>query len=128
MRSMLRTLLFVPAALITAGSALAATATLNVPFDFTANGKICPAGIYRVDTDIHGNTLSLKGRNAPVNFVWVMVPGDGDPQSRKVNLQFDQIGQNFELRNVQYGAMTTPRLDRKHKHSEEAPARIVQGD
>jgi hypothetical protein len=129
MRSMMRTLLLAPAML--AGAALATNSahatSLNVPFSFTANGKVCPAGRYEVYEDMQRSIVILKNPAHALSFSWLMSPGDPAPTSTTVLMQFDRSDENYELRRVQYGPMVTGRLDKKSKHTESAPIETIQG-
>jgi hypothetical protein len=117
LRSSLRLLgmasLVLAATAFTANAARAAT--LNVPFAFTIGNKICPAGQYTVHTDSLGNSVELVG--ASHGFKWVIHPGDPAPTDTRVILRFDTVGSQYALRSIQYGPMTTSRLDKKTKES-----------
>lgn len=105
------------AAMFTTQAARAATA-LNVPFAFTVGGKVCPAGRYMVRTDDLGGSVELLGQAR--GFKWVIHPGDPAPTDNRVVLKFDSIGSQHVLRSVQFGPMTTSRLDKRIKESEVA--------
>jgi len=117
MRSPIHTLVMGPVLLaalaFTANSARAATTTLNVPFSFTAGGKICPAGAYIVQRDFDGNRVMLKSKDATRVFSWIAGAGVTDPSENHVVLKFDEAGQGHALRSIQYGSIVTSRLDRK---------------
>jgi hypothetical protein len=131
MRSILRNLFLaqvvIAAMTMTTSAVLAATTSLNVPFGFTVNGKICPAGRYEVNLDHNRGVISLRAIEAPASYMWGAGPGDPSPNSSKVVLQFDHEGNGYALRAIEYGPMTTPRLDKKTKQREQAPARTVEG-
>jgi hypothetical protein len=129
MRSILRTLVLAPAMI--AAAALAtnyamAESTVNVPFSFTVAGKYCPAGQYLVQRDPIHNFVTLRGKSAPVGFNWILGPGDGAPGSSTLTLSFDQQDRGYALESVQFGSMTTRRLD-KGPHSEHKTVRVIQG-
>jgi hypothetical protein len=129
MRSMLRNLFLVPAmmAAMASTAALAATTRIEVPFSFTAGGKICPAGKYVVTLDSTESVLSLRALDTSISLLWGAGPGDPAPNSNKVALQFDRLGDGYTLRSVQFRSKSTSRLDKKPKHGEQAPARTVEG-
>jgi hypothetical protein len=93
--------------------AMATTATtLKVPFNFTVDGKVCPAGSYtikRIDSD---KFVTLQSNDSSASFTWIAgssAPRDG----QRVVLSFDTEGKDHALRSIQYGPVTTPRLDAK---------------
>jgi len=122
MRSKFFTLTLAAAALAVAASAtlpaVAATSTtIKVPFSFSVDGKICPAGTYSVERDLLGMTLKLHSQDASKNFAWITTYSpakDGD----RVTMQFDSRGQIHALRSIQSGSLVTPTLDRKHGNTE----------
>lgn len=117
MQTTLRTVL--SAAVITAAAALApysahaANATVNVPFSFTASGKQCPAGAYKVRLEQMNQAVRLTSERGKVNLVWLAGPGDPSPNDKRVILRFDNAGSVHVLRSVQYGDAITSRLDKK---------------
>jgi hypothetical protein len=117
LRSSLRLLgmasLVLAATAFTANAARAAS--VDVPFAFTVGNKICPAGHYTLHTDHLGNSVELVG--ASQGFQWVIHPGDAAPTDTRVILKFDATGTQYALRSIQYGPMTTSRLDKKTKES-----------
>jgi len=112
------------AALITT-SAIAET-TLNVPFSFSVAGKNCPAGTYSVEKNNLSTMVTLKSRNTPQSFSWVVSPGDPLPTDTRVVLKFDGIEGKYALHSVQYGAKITSKLD-KNRQIEHVATRIVSG-
>ncbi|MGH9605741.1 MAG: hypothetical protein ACRD3N_08565 [Terracidiphilus sp.] len=117
MRSKIFSLVLAPALLaaaaFTSNPAQAAT-RLTVPFSFSANGKVCPAGTYIVSRDITGYFVTLGSVESPQrNFLWLMGPGAVDPADNRVTLEFDDIGTSHALRSIRYGSMVTSRLDGK---------------
>jgi hypothetical protein len=129
MQSMMRSLLLAPAML--AGAALATNSalatTLNVPFSFTANGKVCPAGRYEINEDMQRSVVTLRNPAHAFSFAWLTSPGDPAPTATTVLMQFDRSDQGYQLRRVQYGPMVTSQLDKKSKHAEHAPIETIQG-
>ncbi|HVT99267.1 MAG TPA: hypothetical protein VHE33_17325 [Acidobacteriaceae bacterium] len=123
MRSILQK--FFLASAVTAAAALATTnalAAVNVPFSFTANGKVCPAGYYTIGHDGTASMVTL--RSGERTFAWVITPGEPAPTDDRVILRFDKEGDQYTLQSVQYENMITARLDGK-KHNNEAPSRMV---
>ncbi len=110
-------------AAFTVPAAMAAT-TLNVPFAFTVGNQTCPAGHYLVERDSNGSAVKLIG--ATQSFTWGIHPGDPAPSDSRVVLKFDDIGSDHALSAIQYGALTTSRLDKKSL-SQEAHSEIVLG-
>ncbi|HEX4286072.1 MAG TPA: hypothetical protein VHZ28_13335 [Terracidiphilus sp.] len=93
---------------------------VKVPFSFMVDGKLCPAGTYRVKNDRANNALTLVGRDSRKTFSWIVVPMTGEGDSNRVVLQFDGIGSDHALRSIQYGAASTSRLDTHDRQSDEA--------
>jgi hypothetical protein len=131
MRSIFHKLLLASAvvagAALTTNAAMAAT-TVKVPFSFTVAGKILPAGDYLVKHDSTGSFVILENRESRQSFTWVLGPGRPEPNSHKIVLNFDAADQTHALESIQYGSMTTARLDNRHKSlsSEQASARASQ--
>ena len=100
------------ASMLTTPAARAAS-TLDVPFAFTVGDKVCPPGKYLVRTDDLGNSVELSGRAQ--GFKWMIHPGDPAPTDDRVILKFARIGSQHVLESVQFGSMTTSRLDKKAK-------------
>ncbi|MFZ0302102.1 MAG: hypothetical protein WAL75_05435 [Terracidiphilus sp.] len=127
MKNTLPSLVLASAVLATAAftvpTAMAAT-TLDVPFAFTVGNQTCPAGHYLVDRDRNGAAVKLVG--ATQSFTWGIHPGDPAPTDNRVVLKFDEIGSARALSEIQYGALTTSRLDRK-SHRQESGSEIVLG-
>lgn len=106
-------------------TAVAESHIVNVPFSFVAAGHTCPAGAYSVSEDSYGGTVHLGSRKN--DFVWILVPGDATVRDHRVVLTFDVSGQNHLLRSVQYGPMTTLRIDKKYKESIPAAQQVSIG-
>jgi hypothetical protein len=97
--------------------AVAETATVKVPFNFTVAGQNLPAGNYSVKRDYPGNFVRLQSQQSSQSFTW---PGSASAQeSKAASLVFDHEGQQYTLRSVQSGTVVTPRLDRKRASDSE---------
>jgi hypothetical protein len=127
MRSPFRKLFLAPAILVAAAVATstAMAENLNVPFSFTAGGKVCPAGVYKVDQGPLANTVRLTSEDSSRSFVWIMAPGSPQPNDRHIVLTFDNFDGVRALHSVQYLNRITGRLDKPAK--EYVPTRIVAG-
>lgn len=112
-------------AALATGNALA-DVKVNVPFSFTANGKVCPAGYYTVGRNDITGVVTLRNDDWKRNFSWIASPGEPAPTDTRIVLRFDKDGENYTLQSVQYRALITSRLDGR-KSSEEGPTRIVLG-
>jgi hypothetical protein len=115
------------AAALATNTAMAAEARVNVPFNFTAAGKQCPAGAYTIVEDSFRGMVTLKSADASRTFSWLLRAGEPAPTDTHVTLRFDEQGQSYALRSVQYHALITSRLDKSGKHSEHTPVRVVEG-
>jgi hypothetical protein len=108
--------LVLASAVMMAGAMAAAPAMaevmVDVPFNFTVNGKLCPAGRYQIGHDATKNLVTLRTTTWSRNFTWIAGPGDPGP---------------YESRVVLFGSMITNRLDRKPRPSEYVPTRVIQG-
>lgn len=123
MRFALRALVLAPAVLAAAAvvsTSAMAEETVKVPFTFTAAGKICPAGTYKVDRDLNHSVVTLRSVDATRTFSWLLQPGDEGPKGAKVVLKFDESGQSHALRSVRYEQLSTARLDRHSREAESA--------
>ena len=118
MRSKFFSLVLAPVLLaavaFTSNSAKAET-RLNVPFSFVAAGRICPAGVYTVTSDITDGSgfVTLANYESRQNFAWILGVGAVDPTGNTITLRFDTVGSYHTLRSIQYGLMVTSRLDGK---------------
>jgi hypothetical protein len=97
--------------------AVAETAVVNVPFNFTVAGQNLPAGKYFVERDYHDNFVKLHSQQTPQSFVWTGSPSS--TEAAPASLTFDHQGENYALRYVQSGPMVTTRLDRKSARDSE---------
>jgi len=114
------------AAALTATSAMAAESTIKVPFNFTADGKVCPAGVYVVQKDANFVTLVHKGYGE--SFTWVVGPGSAEPTDTKVALNFDTLGKTHVLQSIQFGPVITSRLDKQTlRDAERESTRLTGG-
>lgn len=129
MRSILSKLVLAPVVL--AAAALAANtamaeARVNVPFNFTVAGKICPAGSYSIIEDSSRSMVTLRSVDASRSFSWLLRAGEPSPTDTNVTLRFDQQAKGYALQSVQYRALITPKLD-KSQRNEHKPVRIIEG-
>jgi hypothetical protein len=126
MRITLRSLVLAPVVLVavafTANSAMAAS--VNVPFNFSVNGKMCPAGQYTVQADHWGDSVKLS--SASRSFTMLIHPGSPAPTDKRVILQFDQVGTHHLLRTIQYRDQVTSRLDKRSRDLERASISVEQ--
>jgi hypothetical protein len=130
MRSILRKLVLTSAAVaavaLAANSAMAES-RVNVPFNFTVAGKICPAGAYTIITDRSPSTVTLRNADASRSFSWLLRAGEPAPTDTRVVLRFDTQAQGFALESVQYHSLITSKLDKKASHSEHQQVRVIEG-
>jgi hypothetical protein len=112
-------------AALTTSSALA-DMKVNVPFSFTVDGKICPAGYYSVGRDDVTGVVTLRNEDWKRNFAWLASPGEPAPTDNRIILRFDKEGGNYTLQSVQYHALITDRLDGT-KTNNEAPTEVLAG-
>jgi hypothetical protein len=113
------------AAVLTASSAKAET-TVNIPFNFTADGHVCPAGLYTVKHDTDSSFLTLSRKGSADTFTWIVGPADA-PSERKISLKFDELGKTRVLQSVQYGTLITSRLDKKTLRDAERDSNQLTG-
>lgn len=123
---------FILAPMVLAAAALAANsamaeARVNVPFNFTVAGKSFPAGAYTVLEDSVHNNVILWSKTAPVSFISMIGAGNPAPTDTKVILKFDELGDKFALKTIQYHSLITPLLDKHEKNTEHAPVRMIEG-
>jgi hypothetical protein len=130
MRNMIRNLMLATAVVATAAfvTTSAKAATLNVPFSFTVNGKICPAGEYSVERAYGGNVVSVTNRDGSRNFTWVLRPGDPDPTSTTVSLYFENQGETHVLESVQYKSQVASAMTKKSKRMEYPVVTVSAGE
>lgn len=97
--------------------AVAETATVTVPFDFTAAGQTFPAGVYSVQHNSVGDIVTLQSQQTFQSYAWIASPTSG-LKSSSVSLKFDQDGNAYTLHSIQAGALVTSSLDKKAHASE----------
>ena len=97
--------------------AVAETATVNVPFNFTVDGQTLPAGVYSVQHDPRGFIVKLQSQQTAQSFAWIASPSS-DAKDPRVSLKFDQDGNSYTLHSVQAGPFVTSTLDKKTAASE----------
>jgi hypothetical protein len=100
--------------------AAAETTTIKVPFSFNVAGQSFPAGDYWIDRDNLGKFVTLAAKGSSQHFTSLIGPGAPPPWEHKVALKFDLVGQVHFLESIQYGTLTTGRLDKKALASERA--------
>jgi hypothetical protein len=130
MRITLRNLFLASAMMATAALATTtakADVTLNVPFSFKVDGKVCPAGRYTVIKDAFQGVVILKSQDAPRTFRWLLTPGDATLPASKISLNFDPQGETHALRSIQFGELTTARLDKKEGRNEHRQVQTIEG-
>lgn len=131
MKSIFSKLVLAPAALaavaLVASSAMAES-TVKVPFNFTAGGKVLPAGYYTVSHDDTGSFVTLSRKGTSDILTYVVGPGASDPNDRKVSLTFDKVGDANVLQSIRYGTEVTSRLDKKAlRDAERESTRLTGG-
>ena len=120
MRFILRSLVLSSTALCATAAFAANQVGLDVPFNFVVKGHAYQAGSYRVQIDLSRSFVTLSNANTTTQpMTWLIKPGDGDPNHRKVNMTFDVVGPDHVLRTIQYGAFVTPNLDARPKQNVE---------
>jgi hypothetical protein len=111
MRSMLRSLVLVPAILCATAALASDGAVVNVPFNFEAQGKAFPAGKYSVLLDKNENVMTLRSvAHAGQSIEWAVAPTEANPDAT-VSMKFDGSGSMRTLHSVQIGTRTTSVLD-----------------
>jgi hypothetical protein len=127
MRSLVRNFLLAPVLMATA-ALMTHTATaqrVQVPFNFSAAGKLLPAGPYLVQKNAQSGIVMLRSINAPIALIWAISPGDPAPTDSRILLTFDVLGDNYLLRSVQYKNLITARLDKPGKRMEYASLKVL---
>jgi len=114
------------AAALTANAAMAET-TVKIPFNFTAGGHVCPAGLYTVEHESDSGFVTLLRKGSADTFTWVVGPADATPSERRITLRFDEVGNTHVLQSVQYGNLITARLDKKTLHDSERDSNQLTG-
>lgn len=106
------------AAALAEGTAAAETTSVKVPFSFNVAGEMFPAGDYWVQRDDRGASVTLAAKSSSQHFTSLIGPGAPAPWEYKIALRFDTVGQTHLLESIQYGTLTTGRLDKKALESE----------
>lgn len=98
------------AALLSVNTAKAET--VNVPFAFSAQGKVFPAGQYRVNETLGNGFVTMQSMDGSHSFTSVVAPGAPAPSDASVVLRFDSSRTTHELRSIQYHNQISGRLDK----------------
>ena len=84
-------------------------ARVDVPFSFTSQGQLYPAGSYEVALDANHNFVTMaRETDATKHLTWSVGPADA--AKTPAILKFDQIGAEYALRTIQLGDKVTPNL------------------
>jgi len=124
MRSIFRMLVLAPVLCASAAFAVE-RASVDVPFNFESHGKVFPAGKYDVKLDANRSILTLSSRMVPSKTLsWGVGPAETALRDPVLNMKFDQVGDQHELRTVRLGGYQTPVLNahRKSLLQSELPA------
>ena len=105
METMSRTSLLFAVPLLLIGSAAHADSVLEtkVPFPFTVQNHVLPAGQYRIEHDsVHPSILVIKGeKGLRATFITSTVGAPGqDPAGNKPVLVFTRHDQTYQLKDV----------------------------
>lgn len=124
MRTTFGKLILAPAILAAAvfAASSASAETVKVPFNFTAAGKVWPAGTYTLQKDSRGSLVTLCSKDSSQSITYLIGPGEPNPQDNKVTLRFDQAGPYHALRDIQFGAEITSRLDKNDRNADDLRA------
>lgn len=115
----------VAATALAAIPAMADSARINIPFSFTVDGKVLPAGEYRVQSVEFGNLVNLRSADSKEYFTWVSNPSNQD--GRNAVLRFTDEGNTHALQSVQIGPLVTPSLTKKARKMEDISAPNLHG-
>ena len=113
MRSMFRRIILASAfgaAVALAGNSAMAATRIDVPFNFKVAGATLPAGSYHVSHDSTSSFVTLQSLESSQSYTWILTPGP--EQSKKIALKFDDHNGTKVLESIQFGSLTTPRLDK----------------
>jgi hypothetical protein len=98
-------------------------ARVDVPFSFTSQGQLYPAGSYEVVLDANHNFVTMaRETDATKHLTWSVGPADA--AKTPAILKFDQIGAEYALRTIQLGDKVTPNLDPPSKRGISATTSI----
>jgi hypothetical protein len=114
MRSIFRKIVLASAfgaAIALAGNSAMAATRIDVPFNFKVAGSTFPAGSYHVSHDSTSSFVTLQSLESSRSYTWILTPGPSE-QSKKVSLKFDDRNGTKVLQSIQFGSLTTPRLDK----------------
>jgi len=121
MRSIFGKMILAPAILAAAALATqsaSAESFAKVPFNFTAAGKVWPAGEYSIQKNSSNTAVTLTSKKNQQSFTALLGPGEANPTDTNVTLRFDDVNGARALREVQYKYEITSQLDKKALHSE----------
>ena len=86
--------------MLAAGSAQAETIEVNVPFPFVVEGRMLPAGQYRVTND-EGLVQFVGEKGTKASLFCLMVPATGkDPGGDKPTLTFTRHENQYRLTDI----------------------------
>jgi hypothetical protein len=102
------------AAMATIPAVAETSATLRVPFSFTVYGRTLPAGDYAVVRSTNLAFVRLQSVNSFEGYSWTA--GPSEEKRDRVVLRFNS--ESHALQSVQFGAVISPRLDKKWKNGE----------
>lgn len=124
-------LLLIPGALASVGLTslpAAADARVNIPFNFSVDGEQYPAGQYLLKQgQMYNRVLTVQSEDTPTAFNCTLTPGGNTDNPDKVVVIFDVRDNNYTLRNIQYGTLTSPRMNKAINRSEHTPVRVIEG-
>jgi len=124
---------FVLAPAVLAAAALVSTSAMaesvvKVPFNFTVGNKTLPAGSYAVRHDSSKHFVTLLRKGTSDIYTWIIGPGEPSPSQSKIVLTFDKVGDAHMLQTIQYGSLSTARLDKKSlRQAEHESIRLTGG-
>lgn len=131
MRSTLHKIILAPVVMAAAALAIntASAEPVKVPFSFTVHNQTWPAGTYTVvRRGVSDNLVYVSSLDGSRSFSCVVGPGEPDPGTKAIKLDFDEIGGTHVLRTVQYRSLISSELDKKViKEAMYAPTRLSQG-
>lgn len=106
--------------LYTAASASAQRMSITVPFSFTANHQLMPAGLYEVEM-LSNRFMALRNTVTEETQVFMVHPGEGqNPEEAPGRLIFVRTGQEFHLNQVRIaGKIMYSDLVVQHKADQE---------
>lgn len=123
MRLALKSLVLSSAALCATAAFAANQARVDVPFSFTAKGHSYPAGSYDIIMDSDRTFITLESRvDLAKQIRWCV--GPAEPAYMPAVVKFDQVGNEHELKNIQFGDRITPDLDKHPKQGVSATTSI----